>query len=123
MVFELLRDCFTLEDPASGFDLLFDLCTHIAQGRVSPSMAYLLGASRLLALEKPSGDVRPIAVGEVLYQLVARTLGFQFWEAFADHFSPLQFGVATRGGCKTIIHGLRTTLDLHPDWVVLQVDI
>ncbi|KAL2624441.1 hypothetical protein R1flu_008686 [Riccia fluitans] len=28
-----------------------------------------------------------------------------------------------RGGCKTIIHGLHATLDLHPDWVVLQVDI
>ncbi|KAL2613014.1 hypothetical protein R1flu_024706 [Riccia fluitans] len=28
-----------------------------------------------------------------------------------------------RGGCKAIIHGLRATLDLHPDWVVLQVDI
>ncbi|KAL2632330.1 hypothetical protein R1flu_017016 [Riccia fluitans] len=61
-------------------------------------MAYLLGASRLLALESPSGGILPIAVGEVLYRLVARTLGFQFWEALADHFSPLQFGVATRGG-------------------------
>ncbi|KAL2620674.1 hypothetical protein R1flu_000879 [Riccia fluitans] len=86
-------------------------------------MAYLLGASRLLALEKPSGGVRPIDVGEVLYRLVARTLGFQFREALADHFSPLQFGVATRGGCETIIHGLHATLDLHPDWVVLQVHV
>ncbi|KAL2653584.1 hypothetical protein R1flu_021712 [Riccia fluitans] len=123
MVFELLRDCFTPEDLASGFDLLFDLCTHIAQGRVFASTAYLLGASRLLALEKPSGGVRPIVVGEVLYQLVAHTLGFQFWKDLADHFSPLKFGVATHGGCETIIHGLRATLDLHPDWVVLQVDI
>ncbi|KAL2642349.1 hypothetical protein R1flu_009936 [Riccia fluitans] len=31
--------------------------------------------------------------------------------------------MATRGGCETIIHGLCATLDLHPDWVVLQVDI
>ncbi|KAL2611673.1 hypothetical protein R1flu_023365 [Riccia fluitans] len=123
MVFELLHDCFTPEDPASGFNLLFDFCTHSAQGRVSPSTAYLLGASRLLDLEKPSGGVRPIVVGEVFYRLVARTFGFQFREALADHFSPLQFDVATHGGCKTIIHGLRAILDLHPDWVVLQVDI
>ncbi|KAL2645034.1 hypothetical protein R1flu_012621 [Riccia fluitans] len=26
------------------------------------------------------------------------------------------------GGCETIIHGLCATLDLHPDWVVFQVD-
>ncbi|KAL2613331.1 hypothetical protein R1flu_025023 [Riccia fluitans] len=77
----------------------------------------------ILALEKPSGGVRPIAVEEVLYRLVACTLGFQFWEDLADHFLPLQFGVATRGACETIIHGLCATLDLHPDWVVLQVDI
>ncbi|KAL2633222.1 hypothetical protein R1flu_004701 [Riccia fluitans] len=31
--------------------------------------------------------------------------------------------MANCGGYKTIIHGLRATLDLHPDWVVLQVDI
>ncbi|KAL2610010.1 hypothetical protein R1flu_028583 [Riccia fluitans] len=62
-------------------------------------------------------------MGEVLYRLIARSLGFQFWEALADHFSPLQFGVATRGGCEIIIHGLWATLDLHSDWIVLQVDI
>ncbi|KAL2614144.1 hypothetical protein R1flu_025836 [Riccia fluitans] len=123
MVFELLRDCFTPEDPASSFDILFDLCIHIAQGRVSASTTYLLGASHLLALEKPSGGVRPIVVGEVLYLLVARTLGFQCREALVDHFSHLQFDVATCGGCETIIHGLRATLDLHPNWIVLQVDI
>ncbi|KAL2629302.1 hypothetical protein R1flu_013988 [Riccia fluitans] len=74
MVFELLHDCFTLEDPASGFDLLFDLCIHIAQGRLSASMAYFLGASRLLALERPSGGVRPIVVGEVDIQNVFNTV-------------------------------------------------
>ncbi|KAL2634525.1 hypothetical protein R1flu_006004 [Riccia fluitans] len=99
MVFEFFRDFLTPEDPTSGFDLLFDLCTHIAKGRLSAPMAYLLGASHLLALEKPSRGVRPIAMEEILYRLVARSLGFQFWEALADHFSPLQFDVATRGGC------------------------
>ncbi|KAL2628561.1 hypothetical protein R1flu_013247 [Riccia fluitans] len=86
-------------------------------------MGYLLGASCLLALEKASGGVQPIAVGEVLYRLVAYSLGFQFRETLVDHFSPLQFGVAMHGGCETIIHGLRATLDLHPGWVCLQVDI
>ncbi|KAL2643240.1 hypothetical protein R1flu_010827 [Riccia fluitans] len=122
MVFKLLWDCFTPEDPASGFDLLFNLCTHIAQGRLSAPTAYLLGASRLLALEKPSG-VRPIAVDEVLYRLVSCSLGFQFRKTLANHFSPLQFGVVTHGGCETIIHGLYATLDLHPDWIILQFDI
>ncbi|KAL2644563.1 hypothetical protein R1flu_012150 [Riccia fluitans] len=46
-----------------------------------------------------------------------------FRDAFAAHFEPWQFAVATRGGCETIVHGLRATFDLHPDWVVLQIDI
>ncbi|KAL2631938.1 hypothetical protein R1flu_016624 [Riccia fluitans] len=123
MVFELLRDCLTPKDPASSFDLFFYLYTHIAQGRLTAPTAYLLGASCLLALEKSSGGVRSAAIGEVLYRLVARPLGFQFRETLANHFSPLQFGLAMHGGCKIIIHGLHPTLDLHLDWVVLQVDI
>ncbi len=30
MVYELLRKCFVPDDYASGFDLLFDVCGHIA---------------------------------------------------------------------------------------------
>ncbi|KAL2612370.1 hypothetical protein R1flu_024062 [Riccia fluitans] len=77
MVFELVRDCFTLEDPTSGIDLLFDLCTHIAQGRLFASMAYLLGASCLLALENPLGGVRPIAEGEVDIQNAFNTISHE----------------------------------------------
>ncbi|KAL2630334.1 hypothetical protein R1flu_015020 [Riccia fluitans] len=123
MVFELLRDCFIPEDFASGFDLLFQLCTHVAQGHLSLAAARLLGPSRLLAIEKDSGGVRPIVVGEALYRLVAQSLSLQFRATFFNHFEPWQFGVATGGGCETIVHGLRATLDLHPDWVVLQLDI
>ncbi|KAL2635507.1 hypothetical protein R1flu_006986 [Riccia fluitans] len=55
MVFELLQDCFTPEDLTSGFDLLFQLCSHIACGHLSSPVARILGVSRLLALEKDSG--------------------------------------------------------------------
>ncbi|KAL2643392.1 hypothetical protein R1flu_010979 [Riccia fluitans] len=122
MVFELLLDCFIPEDSASGFDLLFQLCTHVAQGHLSLAAARLLGASCLLAIEKDSGGVRPIAEGEALDRLVARSLSLQFRATFSDHFEPWQFGVATRGGCETIVHGLRATLDLHPDWVLQLED-
>lgn len=27
------------------------------------------------------------------------------------------------GGCETVVAGIRATLDLHPEWVVLQVDV
>ncbi|KAL2650793.1 hypothetical protein R1flu_018921 [Riccia fluitans] len=111
------------EDSTSGFDVLFQICTHVAQGHLSLAAARLLGASCLLAIEKDSGGVRPIAIGEALYRLVARSLSLQFRATFSDHFEPWQFGVATRGGCETIVHGLQAIVDLHPDWMVLQLDI
>jgi hypothetical protein len=34
-----------------------------------------------------------------------------------------QFGVATKGGCEAIIHSIKCALNLHPNWVVLQLDM
>ncbi len=28
-----------------------------------------------------------------------------------------------RDGCETMVHGIQMMLDLHPNWVVLQVDV
>jgi hypothetical protein len=36
---------------------------------------------------------------------------------------PHQFGVSTPGGCETIPFGIRTLLNLHPNWVMTQVDV
>jgi hypothetical protein len=45
MVYELLRDCFVLDDSASGFDFFFEICGHIVHGHVPPSISCLLVAS------------------------------------------------------------------------------
>jgi len=45
MVYEFLRDCFVPYDVTSGFDLFFEVCGHIVQGHVPPSVSHLLSAS------------------------------------------------------------------------------
>jgi hypothetical protein len=40
-------------------------------------------------------------------------------DTFVEHFSPHQFWVATLGECQTMVHGVKTMLDLHSKWVVL----
>jgi hypothetical protein len=47
---------------------------HIAHGHVPPSISSLLVALQLMALEKQARGVKPIAIGEVIYRLVAHTL-------------------------------------------------
>jgi hypothetical protein len=39
MVYELLRDYFFLDDFVSGFNLFFEICGHIAQNHVPPSIS------------------------------------------------------------------------------------
>jgi hypothetical protein len=31
--------------------------------------------------------------------------------------------VAVKGGCEVMAHGIQVILDVHLDWVVLQVDV
>jgi hypothetical protein len=39
------------------------------------------------------------------------------------HFSPHQFGVTTFGKCEIMVCGIQTMLNLHPNWVVLQMNV
>jgi len=44
MVYELLRNCFVLDDFASGFDLFLKVCGHIVRSHVPPLVLILLSA-------------------------------------------------------------------------------
>ena len=87
-----------------------------------PSVAHILSASRLVALVKPVGGVRPIVIGEVVYRLVGRALCFQLCGSIGAQLL-WQFEVGFRGGCEVIIYGTRALLVLDPSRGVPQVDI
>ena len=54
-------------------DLMFDITQRIAKG--IQSLPHLFLASRLVPLNKnQQGDVRPIAVGELLYRIAAKVI-------------------------------------------------
>ncbi len=123
MVYELLWYCFVLHDFTNGFDLFFKVCGHIVRGHIPPTILHLFSTSWLLALEKQYGGIRPIAISEVTYCSIAYTLVIQFKDTFIEHFNFHQFGVTTCGRCETLVHSIWTMLNLHPNWVVLQVDV
>ncbi|CAI7805471.1 unnamed protein product [Closterium sp. NIES-53] len=83
----------------------------------------LLTASRLIALSKPGGGARPIAIGECLTRLAAKAALTVMGESARDHFLPLQYGVAVPGGAEAIIHAARSFTDSRPQCLVLQTDI
>ena len=127
-----------------GGDLLFRVVRQLAVGTLPEEARPWFGAARLVALLKdrdgdtgapippPLGGVRPIACGEVLRKLVAKTICLQEAGRFRDHLCPdavagevaavTQVGVAVPGGADRVVHQTRALLELNPDWVVVKVD-
>jgi len=81
-------------------------------------VALVLGTNKLLAMAKDTEDLHPIVISEIFFQLIN-----QFGGSFQEHLSPHQFKVSTPRGYETILFGIRTLLDLHLDWVVMQIDV
>eukprot|EP00731_Ephydatia_muelleri_P032417 Em0023g924a len=94
--------------------------------RKAPKDIYLAGGN-LTALNKATlGDIRPIAVGEVLRRLVGKCLCAALRVKAASFFESYQFGVACPRGAERIIHGLRACVEEHwleEDFGVLKVDM
>ena len=88
-------------------EFLVQLCKQVQNGTAPGNQ--LLTASRLVALDKEDGGVRPIAVGELIYRLVAKVLLRKLFAT--EQLAPFQLGVQSPGGVEPIIHLLRHAVD------------
>ena len=79
----------------------------LAQGRAPSFVAPVLAGAGLVALPKPSGGVRPIAVGEILRRLTGKCLMSFVQQQARTHFWPAQVGVAVKGGAEKAVHTVR----------------
>ncbi|KAL0213602.1 hypothetical protein RCL1_007228 [Eukaryota sp. TZLM3-RCL] len=57
-------------------------------------------ASRLVALSKSGGGVRPIAIGESLFRLLSMLIFKRITNTARTHLSPFQFGIGTIDGAS-----------------------
>lgn len=108
--------------------LLQQLCgvvSLLAQGHACPAVAPSLAGASLVALPKPAGGVRPIAVGEILRRLTAKCLMEAVRADARQHFAPAQLGVAIPGGAEAAVHTARAWYDRHqgqPGKVLVKLD-
>ena len=114
---------------APGMDAMFAWCADLARGTYLPAgqampadVAGFLSQARLLALAKPAGGVRPIAVGSCLRRMPAAAVARQLKQAFAAALLPVQFGVGVDGAAELMVTAVRTILAAHPGWVVFTTD-
>lgn len=69
----------------------------------------LLCMSRLTPLVKSDGGIRPIAVGDLIWRLIARVLVRHY--STPSMLLPWQFGVGTPGGVEPVTRALERALD------------
>jgi hypothetical protein len=79
--------------------MLLLLCHQIAQG-TAPGRD-MLCSSRLVALDKPNGGIRPVAVGDIIYRLCAKLLLQHY--SHLEFLMPCQLGVGSKGGVEPAI--------------------
>ena len=114
---------------AGGSDAFLSQLTAVvnllAQGRAPEFLAPVLAGAGLVALPKPQGGVRPIAVGEILRRLTGKCLMGIVRNDAQSFFWPAQVGVAVPGGAEKAIHTVRAWHRRHQtssDKVALKLD-
>ena len=60
----------------------------------------------IIAIPKPNGGVRPVAIGEVWMKLAGLVLIQRFETTLRPLFTPIQQGVLSKGGCERVVHKL-----------------
>ena len=108
----------------NGKESLFKLSHYILQNPKSlPAdlLPYFFGA-RLIALPKPHGGIRPIAIGVILRKLISTTLANVISPQLPDFFTPYQFGVGVSGGVENVVQGLRLANALKEGSAVVEID-
>lgn len=102
---------------------LTGLVNLVLRGGCPISVIPIFFGARLIAIEKKSGGLRPIAVGYTIRRLVSKCANSFALEQLGDYFSPLQLGVSISGGCEAAVHATRRFVSLlSPGEVVVKLD-
>jgi hypothetical protein len=88
MVYEHFSGCFILEDPSLGFLELFQTTNVVTHGDILRSIALVLGANKLLTMEKDVRGLCPIAICKLFFQLIIHSIVLQLQGPFQEHLSP-----------------------------------
>ena len=100
------------------------LMQDIANNHIPDAVRDLLLSSELVALRKPNGGLRPIAVGEMFYRIAAAIAVRRVRTVAAPLLAPYQFGFGVENGCEQIVHSLQHALtDSDRPQAALQLDL
>lgn len=101
-----------LADSPTCMEGIRCIIADITTGRIPPAVRPHITASRLIALAKPNGAPRPIAISELFYRIAAvRAVRSVSGAARAKKLlAPHQYGVGVAGGCEHVVHCMQHSL-------------
>jgi hypothetical protein len=93
------------------------------RGKCPPSVTPVFFGGRLIALQKKSGGIRPIAIGYTWRRLAAKCVNKHALSLTEGYLTPTQLGVGVSSGCEAAIHATRRFITHMPaDYVVVKLD-
>lgn len=120
--YDLIRELLKGADNAV-IQTAVDLLNELLQGNASHPQAWL--RSRLVPLQKSTGGVRPIAIGEAWPRLLGRIVAARYTPRVRQFLSPMQLGIGVSGGVEIAAHLVQTAslaVKQDPDVVIQSVD-
>ena len=97
-------------------DALRRILRDIMNFRIDESVRRRITRCRLVALPKPDGGTRPIAIGDTLLKLA----GQRAFHRIRSYFGDLQSGCLAQGGGERVVHSVRA--DVEAGSYVLTID-
>ena len=93
-------------------------------GDIPPAARDAFYGASLLALRKPDGGIRPIAVGSVYRRLASKAGLKPLRSQLGEELRPTQLGYGTPGGCEAAVHASRQFVQHMEDGsVVIKIDM
>ena len=89
---------------------LTSMANVLLSGAIPPQVRPILFGANLIALRKPHGGVRPIAIGNTLRRIVAKAVNYLMFDSFGGKLRPVQLGCGTKAGCEAAVHASRSFL-------------
>ena len=109
--FDLLAQSCDGSSQQCVVDTIALFIERLVNGTLPTALKEYLLPSNLVAISKPNGGIRPIAVGEIFWRLAADYILKHQRDNIKHTLEPNQFGCAVPGGIEHVIHTLQCTLE------------
>ena len=104
--------------------MIFRFASFVSSTRIPDPIRHLLLGAHLYALQKKSGSIRPITVGNTFRRLFSKLSLHSVMNSLREDLFSCQLGVGVRMGCESAVHATQSFINHSVDpKVLLKLDV